>query len=63
MPVIWGKLEDQAVERIDCFSSMGEAQRMLYEYKMSFGALPGQHMHRKWKLWIGKKYPVPQDVQ
>lgn len=57
---IWGKYENQPIEKIDEFGSQGEAARMLYEYRMSFGALPGQHAHAKWKLWVGKKTECPQ---
>lgn len=63
MPTIWGKYEDKAVERVDSFDSQREAMAMLYEYKMAFGALPGQHAHKKWKLWVGKKYPIPTEAE
>lgn len=59
MPTIWGKLDDRVVERIDSFDSAREAAAMLREYKLAFGALPGQRMYGRWKLWIGKKYPLP----
>lgn len=63
MPTIWGKYKEKAVERIDSADSAGEARRMLYEYKLAFSALQGQHEHGNWKLWIGKKYPIPQEAQ
>jgi hypothetical protein len=63
MPTIWGKYKEKAVERIDGFDSMREARAMLYEYMMAFAALPGQHEYGNWRLWIGKKYPVPQEAQ
>lgn len=60
MPTIWGKYRDKAVERIDSCAERDVA-RMLFEYKMAFAALPGQHEHKNWKLWAGKKYPVPTE--
>lgn len=59
MPVIWGKLDDKAVERIGRFDSKSKAQWMPYAYAITFGALPGQRMHGRWKLWVGKEYPIP----
>ena len=61
MPTIWGKYKDQPVEEIDSADTLGEAQCMLATYTLAFKAVPGQHEHGNWKLWIGKKYPIPRE--
>jgi hypothetical protein len=56
--LIWGRYENKPPEKIDDIPKR-EVNRMLYEYKMAFAALPGQHSHDKWKLWIGRRKDEP----
>lgn len=59
--LIWGRYLGGKPEKIDDIPKH-DVQRCLYEYKMAFGALPGQHAHGKWKLWIGRMKDEPKSV-
>jgi len=56
---IWGRYQNKEPELIDTCSK-SEAEYMLYNYLMAFGALPGQHAHKDWKLWLGRKKDEPR---
>lgn len=60
MPIIWGKYENQPIERIDTCAQK-DVDYTLYNYKLAFGALPGQHAYGKWKLWAGLKRDCPKE--
>jgi len=58
MPTIWGKYKDRPVEKIDTCGK-ADLNYMLHEYRMAYGALPGQHAHKDWKIWVGRKCDEP----
>lgn len=55
MPTIWGRYRDHPVERIDWAETRAKAEYLLHEYRLAYGALPGQPFEKDWKLWIGRK--------
>lgn len=56
---IWGRYRNNPPEKIDNIPKH-DVQRCLYEYMMAFGALPGQHAHKDWKLWTGRRKDEPR---
>lgn len=55
---IWGRYEGRKPEKIDDIPKH-DVQRCLGEYMLAFGAMRGQHAHKKWKLWIGRMKDEP----
>jgi hypothetical protein len=56
--IIWGRYKNNPPEKIDDIPKH-DVNRCLHEYKMAFGAYPGQHAHKDWKLWIGRRKDEP----
>jgi hypothetical protein len=56
---IWSRYLNHKPERIDSAKNQEDANYLLYQYKLAFGALPGQPAHGKWKLWTGRKCDEP----
>lgn len=59
MPTIWGRYENQPIERIDSCAKK-DVDYMLYNYKLAFGALPGQCAYGRWCIWAGLKRDCPK---
>ena len=59
MPTIWGKYKNLPPERIDQAKTQAKVEYLLGEYRLAFGACPGQPFAKDWMLWIGKKTEVP----
>jgi hypothetical protein len=57
---IWGRYRDNKPEVIDRASDQRQAEYMLGEYMLAFGAYPGQCHHKDWKLWAGRRDAEPQ---
>jgi len=58
--IIWGKYEGHKPEKIDDIPKH-DVQRCLHEYKLAYGALPGQRFHKAWKLWLGRMKDEPSN--
>lgn len=56
---IWGRYKSHRPEKIDTAKNEDEAAYLLYEYKLAYGALPGQINHGFWKLWTGLRKDEP----
>jgi hypothetical protein len=57
---IWGRYRSLEPEVIDRASTRNEAERLLGEYTLAFGAYPGQHAYKDWNLWVGRKNEEPK---
>jgi hypothetical protein len=56
---IWGRYRGNRPEVIDRASNERQANYLLGEYMMAYGACPGQHAHKDWKLWAGRRDAEP----
>lgn len=60
MTTIWGRYEGRKPERI-CECPKRDLGHDFHNYMLAFAAYPGQHAHRKWKLWTGRLKDEPSD--
>lgn len=60
MTTIWGRYLDRKPEKI-CTCPESDLAHDFYNYQLAFAALPGQHNHKKWKLWTGRMKDEPRN--
>jgi hypothetical protein len=57
---IWARYRNNAPEKIDTASNESSALYLLGEYRLAYGANPGQPHANDWKLWIGRRKDEPK---
>ena len=58
---IWYRYMKMPPEIVDRANSRKEANHLFGEYLLAFGCTPGQHNHKKAKLWVGRRDQEPKD--